>query len=176
MFSAPPSSMPKDDFVGVYGGVYEHSPWIAERVWDQGLDQTHDSVDGLAEIMSSIVDSAASEQQLELILAHPDLAGKAAQAGELTSESTGEQSAAGIDQCNPLEFERFQEFNRAYWEKFAFPFIMAVKGSDRHQILSAFEQRLPNNYATEFKQALHQIHKIARFRFVDIAKHQDNPQ
>lgn len=170
MFKTSPAGMHKDEFVMLFGGVYEHSPWIAGKAWELGLTSSHDSPEGLAQLMSGIVNSANTERQLELILAHPDLAGKAAQAGELTTESSGEQSGAGIDQCNALEFEQFQQFNRAYRAKFEFPFIMAVKGSNRHQILQAFEQRLPNNYETEFKQALEQIHKIARFRFADIAR------
>jgi len=169
-FHAFPSTMRKEDFIRVFGGVYEHSPWIAERAWDQDLDVAHDDVDGLAGLMSSIVDSASQAQQLTLIRAHPDLAGKAAQAGELTRESSGEQAGAGIDQCSAEEFARFQRFNQAYREKFEFPFIMAVKGSNREQILYAFEQRLPNDYAEEFKQALQQIHNIARFRLEDIAQ------
>jgi OHCU decarboxylase len=174
MFKISPSGMHKDEFVKVFGGVYEHSPWIAEKAWELGLTSSHDSPEDLAQLMSGIVNLADTGKQLDLVLAHPDLAGKAAQAGELTTESSSEQSGAGIDQCNALEFEQFQQFNRAYRAKFEFPFIMAVKGSNRHQILQAFEQRLPNNYETEFKQALEQIHKIAQFRFAEIARDSDN--
>jgi len=169
-FHTSPSSMRKEDFIHTFGGVYEHSPWIAEQAWKQGLNTSHDDVAGLAGLISAIVDSATSAQQLALIMAHPDLAGKAAQAGKLTRESSGEQAGAGIDQCSAEEFTRFERFNQAYREKFEFPFIMAVKGSNREQILYAFERRLPNDYAEEFKQALQQIHKIARFRLEDIAQ------
>lgn len=170
-FSIPPSAMHKDEFIATFGGVYEHSPWIAEQAWVQGPGASHDNLESLAEMMSSIVNTATKVQQLDLILAHPDLAGKAAQAGELTAESSNEQSGAGIDLCSAKEFKQFQDFNQAYRAKFNFPFIMAVKRANRHQILSAFEQRLPNDYESEFKQALQQIHKIARFRLEDIAQH-----
>ncbi|MCP4009249.1 MAG: 2-oxo-4-hydroxy-4-carboxy-5-ureidoimidazoline decarboxylase [Proteobacteria bacterium] len=169
-FSASLMNMPKAEFVATFGGVYEHSPWIAEQAWEQGLSVSHDNPGALAELMSNIVNTATKGQQLDLILAHPDLAGKAAQAGELTTESSNEQSGAGINLCNAKEFKQFQDFNQAYRAKFNFPFIMAVKGANRHKILSAFKHRLPNDYEPEFKQALLQIHKIARFRLEDIAQ------
>ncbi len=170
MFATSPASLNTDIFIGLFGGVYEHSEWIAEQAWKQGLDSSHDTVEGLAAALSSIVDTAPAQQQLELILAHPDLAGKAAQAGELTPESSVEQSGAGINLCSAQEFAQFLKYNQAYRAKFNFPFIMAVKGANRHQILKAFEQRLPNSYEAEFAQALQQIHKIARFRLEDIAQ------
>src|SRR5699024_591159 len=94
----------------------------------------------------------------------PDLAGKAALDGTLTEASTNEQAGAGIDQCTPEEFERFTKLNNAYKEKFQFPFIMAVKGSNRHQILAAFEERINNDYDAEFERAVNEINKIAEFR------------
>jgi len=170
MFATSPASLNTDIFIGLFGGVYEHSEWIAEQAWKQGLDSSHDTVEGLAAALSSIVDTVPAQQQLELILAHPDLAGKAAQAGNLTPESSVEQSGAGIDLCNAQEFAQFQKYNQAYRAKFNFPFIMAVKGTNRFEILRAFEQRLSNSYEAEFAQALQQIHKIARFRLEDIAQ------
>ena len=118
----------------------------------------------LAALMADCVDNAAVEQQLELIRAHPDLAGKAQVAGELTQASTVEQASAGLDQCSPQEFTRFQELNDAYWQKFGFPFVMAVRGQDRVAILEAFAQRLGNDCDLEFETALIEIHKIARLR------------
>ena len=168
--SVSPTNVRRAEFVATFGGVYEHSPWIAEQAWEQGLGTSHNNLEGLAELMSNIVNTAAKEQQLDLILAHPDLAGKAAQAGELTVESSNEQSGAGINLCSAKEFKQFQDFNQAYRAKFNFPFIMAVKGANRHKILYAFEQRLPNDYESEFKQALQQIHKISRFRLEEIAQ------
>ena len=119
--------------------------------------------------MREIVETAAEEEQLKLIRAHPDLAGRAAVAGELTPESTSEQASAGIDRCTPEEFERFQRFNDLYKRKFGFPFVMAVKGSNRHEILAAFEERVRNDLGTEVRRALDEIHKIAQLRLSELA-------
>lgn len=169
-FHPPLSDMTKQAFVERFGGVYEHSPWIAEQAWEQGLGSQYDTLEELAQLLSGIVENASEQQQMDLICAHPDLAGQAAQAGELTTESNSEQSGAGIDQCNAEEFALFQKLNSAYREKFGFPFIMAVKGANRHQILRAFEVRLPNDIESEFRQALDQVHEIAGFRLSDIAQ------
>ncbi len=168
-FSQSPCELSENEFVELFGGVYEHSPWIAQLTWQGGLDKTHDSVSKLAKALASTVDVADQVMQLKLINAHPDLAGRAARLGELTSESTSEQAGAGIDQCNQQEFEQFQHFNTAYRQKFKFPFVMAVKGSNRHLILAAFKERLDNDCQTEFKRAISEIHKIARFRLEEIA-------
>lgn len=173
MFATPPASLSEKAFITTFGGVYEHSAWIAKQAWNQGLDSSHDTAEGLATILSDIVDTATTQLKLDLILAHPDLAGRAAQAGELTAESSTEQSGAGIELCSAEEFDQFQRFNQAYHTKFGFPFIMAVKGANRHQILKSFEQRLANNYEAEFAQAIHQIHKIARFRLEHIAQNSE---
>jgi len=154
--------MTRDEFVIRYGGVYEHSNWVAEQSYDQAM--ASDDVDMLANIFASCVDNASSEQKLALIRAHPDLAGKAAITGELTEESGEEQASAGIDQCSAEEFTRFQSSNDRYKEKFTFPFVMAVRGSNRQQILAAFEERLNNDTDTEFARAITEIHKIARLR------------
>jgi 2-oxo-4-hydroxy-4-carboxy-5-ureidoimidazoline decarboxylase len=114
--------------------------------------------------MADLLLSAGHAEQLALINAHPDLAGKAAVRGELTEASTSEQSGAGIHECTAEEFQRFTELNDAYKAKFAFPFIMAVKGSNRHQILAAFEERIHNSTEAEFTRALTEINKIALFR------------
>ncbi len=167
-FPFSPCELNEYDFIQVFGGVYEHSPWVAEQTRQRGLDESHDVVEVLAIALANTVDAADAAQRLALIVSHPDLAGRAAQRGELTSESTTEQASAGIDQCNEEEFERFQKFNAAYKEKFNFPFVMAVKGSNRHIILAAFEQRLENDYQAEFNRAISEIHKIARFRLDDI--------
>lgn len=150
------------DFVARFGGIYEHSRWVAERAAPHAADLN--DMTRIAEIMADCVDNASASRQLELIRAHPDLAGKAQLAGELTNESTEEQSSAGIDQCSPEEYERFQELNAEYHKKFSFPFVMAVRGSDRQAILNAFERRLKNDYVDEFETALMEIHKIAQLR------------
>jgi 2-oxo-4-hydroxy-4-carboxy-5-ureidoimidazoline decarboxylase len=114
--------------------------------------------------MAHVVDTAETARQLELIRAHPELAGKAAVRGELTDDSKLEQAGAGLDRCSPEEFERLQRLNREYGEKFDFPFIIAVKGLDRAAILAAIAERLEHSPAEEFAAALAQIHRIAALR------------
>lgn len=152
----------KHDFIGRFGGVYEHSPWVAEQVAADAAGI--DDVAVLARLMAECVDNAGEEQQLALIRAHPDLAGKAQIAGQLTADSTAEQASAGLDQCSKVEYESFHALNDAYKEKFGFPFVMAVRGSTRQEILDAFSRRLQNDYALEYETALIEIHKIARLR------------
>ncbi|MEQ6888936.1 2-oxo-4-hydroxy-4-carboxy-5-ureidoimidazoline decarboxylase [Halomonas sp. CS7] len=162
--SPRPSELDQARFIEQYGEIYEHSPWVAELAWQQGLGSEQDTPQGLAEAMGRVLASASPERQLEVIRAHPDLAGKAAIAGELTDDSTREQAGAGLDQCTPEEMARFERLNAAYKEKFGFPFVMAVKGNDRHDILAAFETRLENDQAEERRTAVEQINHIARFR------------
>jgi OHCU decarboxylase len=162
--SLTPSSLTREDFVKAFADIYEHSPWVAEKAFDLGHGSDIDDVDVLHARMSDILLSADHATQLALINAHPDLAGKAAVQGQLTEASTNEQAGAGIHQCTAEEFARFTELNDAYKAKFAFPFIMAVKGSNRHQILAAFETRIHNSAQTEFACALAEINKIALFR------------
>ena len=149
-------------FVARFGAVYEHSPWVAEEAADV-LGGVID-MERVAAVMADCVDNASRERQLELIRAHPDLAGKAHVAGELTEDSTSEQSSAGLDRCSVEEFARFQSLNTAYHDKFGFPFVMAVRDRSRQEILAAFEERLGNDAETEFETALVEIHKIARLR------------
>lgn len=150
------------EFVSRYGGIYEHSPWVAEEAAPDALGA--DNLERIAEIMVDCVDNASTDRQLALIRAHPDLAGKAQMAGELTDDSSGEQASAGLDRCSAGEYEQFQSLNEGYHSKFGFPFVMAVKGSSRVEILAALAQRLGNEATTEFETALSEIHKIARLR------------
>ena len=168
-FSPAPHMMSEADFVARFGGVYERSPWIARETYRQGLGPDQDTPEGLSAAMRSIVAQADRERLLALIQAHPDLAGRAAVRGELTTESSAEQTGAGIDQCTAGEFERFQRLNAAYKSRFGFAFIMAVKGSDRYHVLAAFEQRLEHEPDLEFDTAVEQIHRIARFRLDTLA-------
>lgn len=168
-YDTPPSKMTANEFVDFFGGVYEHSPWIPRYAWHNGIDEIHDTPSGLSNIMIKVVADASREKILDLINAHPDLSGKAAVDGKLTDESKSEQNGAGIDQCTAEEFERFERFNAAYKKKFNFPFIMAVTGSNRHQILEAFEIRLENDKNTEFRKAVSEINKIAKFRLEALA-------
>lgn len=154
--------MNEQDFIARYGGIYEHSPWVAEEAapfFSEDAD-----VESLAGVMADCVDNASRDRQLALIRAHPDLAGQASIAGTLTGDSTTEQASAGLDRCTPVEYAHFQALNSGYWERFGFPFVMAVRGSTRADILNAFEARLQNDYDEEFETALAEIHKIARLR------------
>jgi len=167
--NARPSMMDKSTFVSTYGDVFEHSPWVAELAFDRGLTEAHDDPGVLADHMGQVLEEADPDRQLQVICAHPDLAGRAAAAGELTDDSTREQAGAGLDQCTPEELERFTRLNDTYQERFRFPFIMAVKGGNRHTILAAFETRLNNTPEQERREAVIQIIRIARFRLEDRA-------
>jgi len=167
-FKRPPSTLDRTQFVALYGRVYEHSPWIAETAWDRGLPPDCATVEGLHAVLSRIVDAAPHEKKLVLLRAHPDLAGRLAVRGELTAESTSEQAGAGLDKCTPEEFRRFTEFNDAYRRRFPFPFIMAVKGRSRGEILEAFERRIGKSEDAEFQTALSEVHKIALLRLRDL--------
>ena len=155
------------DFVVALGAIFEHSPWVAEAVIN---GRPFASVKQLHQTMSSAVDAASDELQLALIKAHPDLAGKAALSGELTDESSSEQAGAGLDQLNAEEYQTFHSLNDAYQSKFGFPFIIAVKGQDRHSILDAFRKRLENDSEAEKQTALKQIYRIAKFRLEDLVE------
>jgi OHCU decarboxylase len=160
--------MNRTEFMSVFGGLYEYSPWIAEAVFEAGLDRTHDQADGLHKAFCEEIESAGKRQQLDLLRAHPDLAGKLARSDELTAESRSEQAGAGLDQCTAEEFSRFTQLNERYEARFGFPFIMAVKGADRAQILSQFQIRVDNSVEAEFDTALRQVLKIGWFRIKDI--------
>ena len=154
--------MKDSEFVALYGGIYEHSSWVAEEA--AGEAGASEDSEQIAAIMADCVDNASTERQLTLIRAHPDLAGKAQVAGELTQDSTTEQSSAGLDRCSADEYAQFQSLNDDYHRKFGFPFVMAVRASTRLEILTAFAARLENDAATDFGPALQEIHKIAMLR------------
>jgi 2-oxo-4-hydroxy-4-carboxy-5-ureidoimidazoline decarboxylase len=156
-----------DRFVELFGGVFEHAPWVAKDAYRAGPFAT---LEALHEAMVDAMRQAPREKQLALIRAHPDLAGRAAVRGGLSAASSAEQASAGLDQCNPAEFQRFRELNGKYRRKFHFPFIMAVKGKGREQILAAFERRLNNSAQVEFEEALDQIAEIARLRLADLIR------
>jgi 2-oxo-4-hydroxy-4-carboxy-5-ureidoimidazoline decarboxylase len=157
------------EFMARFGGIYEHSTWVAEGVLAQGLRSVHDDPDQLAASMAAVVDAASPERQMALLRAHPELAGRLAIAGALTADSMSEQASARLDQCTPQEFARFTELNTLYGARFGFPFIIAVRGLDRVAILAAFEVRVGNDADTEFAAALAQVHRIARFRLAALS-------
>jgi len=163
-----PGGMDRAAFVARFGGVFEHSPWIAEAAWDAGLPEEADTADGLHAAMVAVLRAAPRQRKLDLLNAHPDLAGKLAVRGELTAESSAEQAGAGLDRCTPAEFARFTELNDAYKARFGFPFILAVKGRTRAEILAAFERRVANAPEEEFATALEQVERIALLRIRDL--------
>jgi 2-oxo-4-hydroxy-4-carboxy-5-ureidoimidazoline decarboxylase len=163
-----PSQMSRDDFLTVFGGVYEHSQWIAEQLYDSGIEEKHNTALDLQSAMASKVKLAGKDPQLALLRAHPDLAGKLAISGKLTEESTSEQASADLGNCTKEEFEAFQSLNNQYKEKFGFPFILAVRGYHRSEILEIFKTRVNNDPVTEFNEALTQVHKIALLRLNEI--------
>ncbi|MFL4993084.1 MAG: allantoinase PuuE [Microvirga sp.] len=161
-----PSRMDRMIFVELFGDIFEHSPWIAERTYDAGLTTGQDTTEGLHAAMVNALSEATREQKLALINAHPDLAGRLKLA-DLTVDSRGEQSSAGLDSLTSEERDRFLKLNDAYRQKFGFPFIMAVKGRSKDEILAAFEERLEHETDQEFETALVQIELIALLRLKD---------
>lgn len=153
------------EFISVLATIFEHSPWVAEAVVDQ---RPFGDVAALHGAMVAAVDAAGRQPQLTLIRAHPDLAGKAARSGALTAESTSEQKGAGLDRLSDGEFDEFHRLNNAYTTKYTFPFILAVRGHDKHSILASFRSRLDNSFDDEIAEALKQIALIAQFRLQDL--------
>lgn len=166
----PPSFMSREQFLTRFGSIYERSPWVARSLFKSGLEPGHDEVDGLAGAMAGVVETAGSERQLELLRAHPDLAGKLALTGDLTTASTSEQASAGLDCCTPDELDIFQNLNDQYNSKFGFPFILAVRGRSRTEILEVFRKRMDNDLIDEQREALDQVHRIAHLRLMEIAE------
>ncbi|MEN3148138.1 2-oxo-4-hydroxy-4-carboxy-5-ureidoimidazoline decarboxylase [Neorhizobium sp. IRAMC:178] len=154
----------RSDFIQMFGGVFEHSPFIAERAYDAGLMLVPLSSKSVHDALTSIFRRASREERLGVLRAHPDLAGKLAIAGELTEDSKKEQAGAGLDRLSAAEHARFTELNTAYMEKFSFPFIIAVKGLTKDDILAAFEKRIHNSAEEEFDTATAQVEKIALLR------------
>jgi len=151
----------RDAFVAALGGVFEHSPWVAEQAWEARPFAT---VDELHRAMVAAVGRSPREAQIALVRAHPELAGKEAAAGTMTADSIGEQQSAGLDRCTPEEAARLRDLNRRYRERFGFPFVMAVRGRSRHEIMDAIEARLGNDAETELQRCLAEIAKITRLR------------
>ena len=149
------------EFTQALGAIFEHSPWIPNRAW---AARPFASIAALHSAMVAVLNSASYEEKLALICAHPELAGKQAQEGTLTTESKSEQRGAGLDQCTAQELETLRGLNKAYREKFGFPFVVAVKGLTRDDILGLIAQRIKNPKEDEFNRCLSEITKIALFR------------
>lgn len=163
-----PSQMPREEFVAAYGSIFEHSPWIAERAWELELGPAHDSAAGLHNALARMFRSATAEERMAVLRAHPDLAGKLAQARRLTAESTAEQASAALDALTDDERATFQRLNADYVARHGFPFIIAVRDNTKASILAAFHTRTGNDSATEFATACAQVERIAELRLKDI--------
>ena len=159
-----PSEMALNEFIAEFGGVFEHSSWIAERAYALELGPTHDTVAGIHSALVRVFRSASEKERLGVLNAHPDLAGKLAAAGRLTAESAFEQAGAGLDMLTDEELQTFTELNEAYTSKFGFPFIIAVRDHDKASILERFQKRIENSMETEFKEACQQVERIAEIR------------
>ena len=145
--------------------VFEHAAWVARRAAGA---RPFGSRAALHAAMMDVIGSASEGERLALLRGHPELAGKAAIAGDLTADSRREQSGAGLDRLTPAEYERFHALNRAYKEKFGFPFILAVKGKTKDEIIGAFAERLQNERGAELRTAIEQVGRITAFRLADV--------
>ena len=159
-----PSRMGRALFTAVFGDVYEHSPQIAAQAHATGLAAAADDAAGLHAALSAAMRAQPREAKLALIAAHPDLAGRLALAKDLTRDSASEQAGAGLDRLSADELARFADLNARYRARFGFPFVMAVKGQSKDDVLAAFERRLKHEPAAEFETALDEVDRIARFR------------
>lgn len=163
-----PSMMTQREFIEQFGGIFEHSAWIAERAFALELGPAHDTAAGMHSALARMFRSASHEKRLGVLNAHPDLAGKLAAADRLTAESTSEQASAGLDALTDAERVQFTSLNKAYVAKHSFPFIIAVKDHSKEGIIRAFQTRIANDTATEFTTACKQVERIARIRLDQI--------
>ena len=157
----------KDKIIDVLGSVYEHSSWVPERLISFDIKIIKNS-DELFIKMKSIVECASNKEKLKLLCAHPELGNKLQKLNNLTDFSKLEQKSAGLDQCSDEEFDSLTRLNKEYRLKFDFPFIIAVKGLTKVNIIDEMKKRLDNSYIQEFNTALKEVHKIAKIRLDDI--------
>jgi 2-oxo-4-hydroxy-4-carboxy-5-ureidoimidazoline decarboxylase len=155
------NSMPADAFVAAFGGIFEHSPWVAQAALGA---RPFASVDALHAAMVAAVERAEPAQQLALLRAHPELAGREARAGEMTDASEHEQASAGLNRLSRAEMTRISELNHAYSTKFGHPFIITVRKHNKQGIFNEFERRLAHDAATELRAALQEVFSITRLR------------
>lgn len=158
------NKLEQTQFVSVCGGVFEHSPWVAERAWKF---RPFASLGNLHEKMTVVLTQSSADEKLSLIKAHPDLVGLLAREGKVTRESITEQAAAGLAALDPEEIAAFESYNQQYRDKFGFPFIICARENRKEAILQAFPRRLANTREREMAAALGEICKIARHRLAD---------
>ena len=157
----------KDKIIDILGSVYEHSSWVPERLISFDI-KIIKNIDELCIKMKSIVECASDKEKLKLLCAHPELGNKLQKLNNLTDFSKLEQKSAGLDQCSDEEFETLTRLNKEYRAKFNFPFIIAVKGLTKANIIDEMKKRVKNSYNQEFNTALKEVHKIAKMRLDDI--------
>jgi 2-oxo-4-hydroxy-4-carboxy-5-ureidoimidazoline decarboxylase len=158
---APINAMDRTAFVQKFGGIFENSPWIAERAWEK---RPFASLDDMHGAMVAVAKYAPAAMQLALLQSHPDLAGKQAEAGTMTAPSVAEQASAGLNALSHAEMAQMSELNAAYRKKFGFPFIIAVRMHTKEGILFEFNRRLQNDTQTEFANDLQNVYIITRLR------------
>lgn len=157
------NELDRDAFVRALGGIFEHSPWVAEGSWNA---RPFASIAALHEAMTEVVRSSPEETIVALLRAHPDLGTRLA----VTDFSASEQSGAGLSQLTPEEYEKLSSLNKQYVERFGFPFILAVRGKNKEEIVAAMEARVLNGAGEEREEALAQIGRITRFRLEDLVE------
>jgi len=156
-------------FMERFGGVIEHSPWVAETVWQRYPAAARaECRDDLLDAFAKVIRTAPHDKRLQLLRAHPDLACGVVSSRELTQASRGEQEGAGLDKCTPQEFIEFQSLNLEYKSQFGFPFILAVKGLNRKEILERFRSRIERTPDEEFVTAIENVIRIAGYRIADV--------
>jgi OHCU decarboxylase len=165
------TTLSQQEFVEAFGGIFEHSPWIAEKAFKLELGPAHNTAAGIHNALCRVFRSASPEARLQVLRAHPDLAGKLAAAKRLTAHSTSEQASAGLDILNDEERQKFTTLNADYTTKFGFPFIIAVRGLSKTNILHAFESRIQNSHETELNTACAQVERIALLRLTEKLGH-----
>ena len=157
------NKLSKAEFISIFGNIFEKTEWIAERCYES---KPYNNPDELVSKMMKIFENSEKEKHLEILNSHPDLAVEK----RLTENSKNEQKNASLNQCNDKEFLEFKNLNEEYKKKFGFPFIVAVKGKNKEEILNSFRQRITNNINLEFEEAKKQVKKIASFRLGEIIK------
>jgi len=157
------NKLSKTEFISIFGNIFEKTEWIAERCYES---KPYNNPDELVSKMMKIFENSEKEKHLEILNSHPDLAVEK----RLTENSKNEQKNASLNQCNDKEFLEFKNLNEEYKKKFTFPFIIAVKGKNKEEILNSFRQRITNNINLEFEEAKKQVKKIANFRLGEIIK------
>jgi OHCU decarboxylase len=157
------NKLSKAEFISIFGNIFENTEWIAESCYES---KPYNNFDELVSKMMKIFENIEKERHLEILNSHPDLAVEK----KLTKDSKNEQKNASLNQCTDEEFMEFKKLNEEYKKKFAFPFIVAVKGKNKEEILNSFRQRITNNINLEFEEAKKQVKKIANFRLSEIIK------